>query len=82
MLAWKPMSEQPLDHISGRFAAPVMRSVMTVPVIVERFIEKAPGAGADVICLDLEDSVPPAEKRPRRGRSPARRSRRCRARAT
>jgi citrate lyase subunit beta/citryl-CoA lyase len=56
------MSEQPLDHISGRFAAPVMRSVMTVPVIVERFIEKAPNAGADVICLDLEDSVPPAEK--------------------
>ncbi|HEY8765727.1 MAG TPA: CoA ester lyase [Dehalococcoidia bacterium] len=56
------MGEQPLDHISGRFAAPVMRSVMTVPVIVERFIEKAPGAGADVICLDLEDSVPPTEK--------------------
>jgi citrate lyase subunit beta/citryl-CoA lyase len=56
------MSEQPLDHISGRFAAPVMRSVMTVPVIVERFVEKAPSAGADVICLDLEDSVPPAEK--------------------
>jgi citrate lyase subunit beta / citryl-CoA lyase len=62
VLAWTPMGEQPLDHISGRFAAPVMRSVMTVPVIVERFIEKAPGAGADVICLDLEDSVPPAEK--------------------
>jgi len=39
-----------------------MRSVMTVPVIVPRFIEKAPAAGADVICLDLEDSVPPAEK--------------------
>jgi len=40
----------------------VMRSVLTVPAIVERFIEKAPAAGADVICLDLEDSVPPAEK--------------------
>ena len=39
-----------------------MRSVMTVPVIVERFVEKAPSSGADVICLDLEDSVPPAEK--------------------
>jgi citrate lyase subunit beta/citryl-CoA lyase len=35
---------------------------MTVPVIVPRFIEKAPSANADVICLDLEDSVPPAEK--------------------
>jgi citrate lyase subunit beta/citryl-CoA lyase len=43
-------------------ATPVMRSVMTVPVVVPRFIEKAPGAGADVICLDIEDSVPPAEK--------------------
>lgn len=56
------MSEAPLDHISGRFAPPVMRSVMTVPVIVERFVEKAPSSGADVICLDLEDSIPPAEK--------------------
>lgn len=39
-----------------------MRSVMTVPVIVQRFIDKAPSAGADVICLDLEDSVPPDQK--------------------
>jgi citrate lyase subunit beta/citryl-CoA lyase len=39
-----------------------MRSVMTVPVIVQRFIEKAPGAGADVLCLDLEDSVPADQK--------------------
>ena len=56
------MSEAPLDHISSRFALPVMRSVMTVPVIVERFVEKAPSSGADVLCLDLEDSVPPDEK--------------------
>ncbi|MDO8616182.1 MAG: CoA ester lyase [Dehalococcoidia bacterium] len=41
---------------------PLMRSVLTVPVIVGRFIEKAPGSGADVICLDLEDSIPPAQK--------------------
>jgi citrate lyase subunit beta/citryl-CoA lyase len=39
-----------------------MRSMMTVPVVVQRFIDKAPGAGADAVCLDLEDSVPPAEK--------------------
>lgn len=39
-----------------------MRSVMTVPVIVQRFVEKAPTAAADVVCLDLEDSVPPGEK--------------------
>lgn len=40
----------------------VMRSMMTVPVVVQRFIDKAPEAGADAVCLDLEDSVPPAEK--------------------
>ncbi|HEY5626178.1 MAG TPA: aldolase/citrate lyase family protein, partial [Dehalococcoidia bacterium] len=40
----------------------IMRSVMTVPVIVQRFIDKAPEAGADALCLDLEDSIPPAEK--------------------
>ena len=39
-----------------------MRSMMTVPVIVQRFVDKAPAAGADAICLDLEDSIPPAEK--------------------
>ncbi len=39
-----------------------MRSVLTVPVIVQRFLDKAPSSGADVICLDLEDSVPPDEK--------------------
>jgi citrate lyase subunit beta/citryl-CoA lyase len=40
----------------------LMRSVLTVPVTNPRFIEKAPGTGADVICLDLEDSIAPAEK--------------------
>jgi hypothetical protein len=30
-----------------------MRSVLTVPVIVPRFVEKAPSSGADVICLDI-----------------------------
>jgi citrate lyase subunit beta/citryl-CoA lyase len=56
------MTEGTGDHISLRGPERVMRSVMTVPVIVQRFIDKAPEAGADVICLDLEDSVPPAEK--------------------
>jgi len=40
----------------------LMRSVLTVPVTNPRFIEKAPATGADVICLDLEDSIAPAEK--------------------
>jgi citrate lyase subunit beta/citryl-CoA lyase len=39
-----------------------MRSVLTVPVTSPRFIEKAPATGADVVCLDLEDSIAPAEK--------------------
>jgi len=50
------------EQAPSRAAASLMRSVMTVPVIVQRFIDKAPSAGADVICYDLEDSVPPAEK--------------------
>lgn len=41
---------------------PVWRSLLYVPVNVEKFIEKAHTRGADAIQLDLEDSVPPAEK--------------------
>ncbi len=41
---------------------PVWRSLLYVPVNVERFVEKAHTRGADVIQLDLEDAVPPAEK--------------------
>jgi len=38
------------------------RSLVFVPGIRENMIEKAGGFDADVIVLDLEDSVPPAEK--------------------
>jgi len=41
---------------------PVWRSLMYVPVNVEKYVDKAHTRGADVIQLDLEDSVPPAEK--------------------
>ncbi len=41
---------------------PVWRSLMYVPVNVEKYIDKAHTRGADVIQLDLEDSVPPSEK--------------------
>ena len=41
---------------------PILRSILFVPAIVERFIARAPDTGAAVICLDIEDSVPPAEK--------------------
>jgi citrate lyase subunit beta/citryl-CoA lyase len=41
---------------------PVWRSLLYVPVNVEKFVDKAHTRGADVIQLDLEDSVPPAQK--------------------
>ncbi|NKC16277.1 MAG: CoA ester lyase [Gammaproteobacteria bacterium] len=46
---------------------PLWRSLLYVPTNVERFIDHAHTRGADVIQLDLEDSVPPAEKERARG---------------
>jgi len=40
----------------------VMRSVFYVPSNNEKLVSKAPTLGVDVLTLDLEDSVPPAEK--------------------
>lgn len=39
-----------------------MRTLMYVPGNKKSMIQKAPTYGADVLVLDLEDSVPPAEK--------------------
>ena len=41
---------------------PVWRSLMYVPVNVEKYVDRAHTRGADVIQLDLEDAVPHAEK--------------------
>ena len=41
---------------------PVMRSLLYVPGNNETFIAKIPQRPADIITLDIEDSVPPAEK--------------------
>jgi citrate lyase subunit beta/citryl-CoA lyase len=41
---------------------PIWRSLLYVPVNVERFVEKAHTRGADCVQLDLEDSVPAGEK--------------------
>jgi citrate lyase subunit beta/citryl-CoA lyase len=41
---------------------PVWRSLLYVPVNVERFVDKAHTRGADGIILDLEDSIAPFEK--------------------
>ncbi len=40
----------------------VWRSLLYVPAHIERYVEKACGAGADAVILDLEDSVPLGEK--------------------
>jgi citrate lyase subunit beta/citryl-CoA lyase len=40
----------------------VMRSILYVPGNNDKMIGKASGLGADIVTLDLEDSVPPAEK--------------------
>lgn len=40
----------------------IWRSMLYVPANVPRFVAKAPGAGADAVLLDLEDSVPAEQK--------------------
>ena len=49
---------------------PVWRSVLFVPVNVEKFVAKAPGVGADALQLDLEDSIAPADKESARRMAP------------
>lgn len=43
-------------------ALPIWRSMMFVPVNVDKFVEGANTRGADVIILDLEDSILPKDK--------------------
>ena len=43
-------------------AVPTWRSLMFVPATNEKFVAKAHTRGADMIILDLEDSIPPSEK--------------------
>ncbi len=50
---------------------PVWRSLLYVPVNVDRFVDKAHARGADAIQLDLEDSVPTSEKEAARRMVPA-----------
>jgi len=50
---------------------PNWRSLLFVPATAERFVAKAHTRGADVIILDLEDSIPPAEKEAARAALPA-----------
>lgn len=41
---------------------PVWRSMLFVPVTVEKFVKSAPSRGADAYILDLEDSIAPQDK--------------------
>jgi len=49
---------------------PALRSALFVPLADERFLARAPERGADALLLDLEDSVPPAQKAAARARLP------------
>ena len=42
--------------------SPVWRSLMFVPVNVEKFVKTGADRGADGIILDLEDAVAPSQK--------------------
>ena len=48
--------------MSNQRPLPVWRSLLYVPVNVERFIAKATERGSDGLIIDLEDSIPPGEK--------------------
>ena len=43
--------------------AQLFRSLIFVPGNNSRFLEKAKGLSADIVCFDLEDSVPDSEKK-------------------
>ena len=47
------------------------RSLLFIPAVTQRFVAKAHTRGADVIILDLEDSIPPSEKEAARAALPA-----------
>ena len=49
-------TEYPVDSPARQM---VRRSSLIMPVNVPAFVEKAHLRGADAICLDLEDSIPP-----------------------
>ncbi|CAN7767711.1 HpcH/HpaI aldolase/citrate lyase family protein [Caballeronia sp. LjRoot31] len=48
--------------LQQRSGLPFWRSLLFVPVNVEKYVQKASACGADAIILDLEDSVAPADK--------------------
>jgi citrate lyase subunit beta/citryl-CoA lyase len=53
--------------MSPKPSLPMWRSMLFVPVIVDKFVDAAHRRGADAIILDLEDSVPESQKERARG---------------
>jgi citrate lyase subunit beta/citryl-CoA lyase len=51
-----------MTRIPSARPAPLWRSLLYVPATAERFVAKAGQRGADVVILDLEDSIPPDQK--------------------
>lgn len=51
-------------------AAPLWRSLLYVPANADRFVAKAGERGADVVILDVEDSIPPDRKEEARAALP------------
>jgi len=50
------------NHPNQHRKTPLWRSMLFVPAHLQRFVDKAHTRGADALILDLEDSVPLAEK--------------------
>ena len=57
--------------MSGNKQLPIWRSMLFVPVNVDKFVESAHSRGADAIILDLEDSILPKDKERARTLVPA-----------
>jgi citrate lyase subunit beta/citryl-CoA lyase len=56
--------------VTDSFDLKSLRSALFVPLADERFLARAHERGADALLLDLEDSVPPAQKAAARARMP------------
>lgn len=63
-----PTSEAPTGQGAVNELVLVVRSLLYVPLMVPRFIQKAHGRGADGIILDLEDSIALEKKAEARSR--------------
>jgi len=60
-----------MTNLPNAFALPVWRSILFVPAISDRFVDSALRQPADVLQIDLEDSVGPTQKEEARARVPA-----------